>query len=70
MVPPQEHAFSNALERRPGSWRRTPMTEILDIVCKGTVIVGPAYETLDVVCKGTVVIGPRQSAAIRSEVVL
>jgi hypothetical protein len=46
------------------------MTEILDTVCKGTVLVGPAYETLDVVCKGTVVIGPRQSTAIRSEVVL
>jgi hypothetical protein len=46
------------------------MTEILDIVCKGTVIVGPAYETLDVACKGTVVIGPRQSATVRSEVVL
>jgi hypothetical protein len=29
---------------------------MLDIVCKGTVIIGPAYETLDVVCKGTIVI--------------
>jgi hypothetical protein len=46
------------------------MTEILDIVCKGTVIVGPAYETIDMPCKGTVVIGPRQFAAIRAEVVL
>jgi hypothetical protein len=51
------------------------MTEILDIVCKGTVIVGTlmagmAYETIDMPCKGTVVIGPRQSAAIRAEVVL
>jgi hypothetical protein len=46
------------------------MTEILDIVCKGTVIVGAAYETLDVACKGTVVIGPRQSATMRAEVVL
>lgn len=32
------------------------MTDILDIVCKGTVIIGPAYESLDVVCKGSVVI--------------
>jgi hypothetical protein len=41
-----------ALRHRKG----TAMTEILDIVCKGTVIVGPSYETLDVVCKGSVVI--------------
>ena len=45
------------------------MTDILDIICKGTVIIGPAYETLDVVCKGTIVIGPRHSAPIRSAVV-
>jgi hypothetical protein len=32
------------------------MTDILDIVCKGTVIIGPAYEALDVVCKGNIVI--------------
>jgi hypothetical protein len=32
------------------------MTDILDIVCKGTIVVGPAYETFDVACKGTVVI--------------
>ena len=43
------------------------MTDILDIVCKGTVIIGPAYETLDVACKGTVVIGPRL-ASVRTEI--
>jgi hypothetical protein len=37
------------------------MSDILDIVCKGTVIVGPSYETLDIVCKGVVVIGPRSA---------
>jgi hypothetical protein len=42
------------------------MTDILDIVCKGTVIVGPSYETLDVVCKGVVVIGPRFAGSSRS----
>ena len=31
------------------------MTEILDIVCKGTVVI-IGHDSLDVVCKGTVVI--------------
>jgi hypothetical protein len=39
------------------------MTDILDVVCKGTVITGPANDTFDVVCKGTIVIGPRSAAA-------
>jgi len=30
------------------------MAEILDVVCKGTVIIG--HDTLDVVCKGSVVV--------------
>ena len=30
------------------------MIETLDVVCKGTVVIG--HDTLDVVCKGTVVI--------------
>ena len=42
------------------------MTDILDIVCKGTVITGPSHETLDVVCKGTIVVGPR-AASFRTE---
>ena len=37
------------------------MTETLDIVCKGIVVIG--YETLDVVCKGVIVIGPRFAPA-------
>jgi hypothetical protein len=44
------------------------MTEILDVICKGTVVIG--YEILDVACKGVVVIGPRQDAANRAQVVL
>jgi hypothetical protein len=32
------------------------MSDILDIVCKGTVIIGPAHDTFDVICKGTIVI--------------
>jgi hypothetical protein len=33
------------------------MTDILDVVCKGSVIIGPANDTYDVVCKGTIVVG-------------
>jgi hypothetical protein len=39
-----------ALRHREG----TAMTEIIDIVCKGTVVIN--HDTLDVVCKGSVII--------------
>jgi hypothetical protein len=32
----------------------TAMTEIHEVICKGTVVIG--HDTLDVVCKGTIVI--------------
>jgi len=35
------------------------MTEILDVICKGTVVIGSGMvgvDTLDVVCKGSIVI--------------
>jgi len=36
---PQRHAFSSAPPTAHPHWRATAMTEILDIVCKGRIVI-------------------------------